>query len=530
MLAIMVVYCLGPTIDNFFKTYTRDIELRVVGKNEVNGASEIWIAANNLEYDLGKTVEYKNVKGECEYRLASDYGYEFNFLISYGDNIGTELVLRNINLKENNLIVYKHLSGGIIEIKCGNDIQEINTYSSEPEVVDIVIDNDGFLPIGISLLKIFIIILVSVLVYKKIIPMLKNHSSITANDCITSNFKYEKSASVNLIKFVAAFLVVLVHSFLAGGYYNTPMQGEIMTGLTFIRWIALNCVPLFMITTGYLFVGKFDVIGVYKKIIPNYLLLVMVAILSYIINFLVYNTIVTPETILNDLIGLYNSWYLRVYLGLVLLIPFLNRIWSGINNEYRKIFIFSLLLLTALSTINSNIPFPTYWVSLYPITYYFCGMALRQGYLSAKNKILVPLFIVITLLQTLLSMTNNYGGLFEWNLFGSFECNYNSLIVVVSSVLLFCILLNIRIKNNILKKILNIVGKNTLGIYLISVFITDNLIYKYFQAYCVDMYSFIRIQLVAVLISFICSVIISIMLTKLVSIITNKIEKIAVMV
>lgn len=518
MLATMIVYCFGPTIDNIFGTYTRDVELRVVGKNEANGASEIWIAANNLEYDLGKTVEYKTVNGECEYRLASDYGYGFNFLISYGNNKDTELVLRDINLKENSLVVYKHSSGGIVEIKCGNDVQVINTYSSEPEVVNIDIEENSALSIGITFLEIVIVIIISMLIYKKIIPMLKN------NNLITLGFDDDKRASINLIKCVAAFLVVFVHSFLTGGYYETPMQGEIMAALTFLRWIALDCVPLFMIATGYLFWGRCDAINIYKKIIPTYLLVVVVAIFSYIVDFFAYKTIVTQETIWNDLVSLYNSWYVAMYLGLLLLIPFLNKIWSEISYQYRKILIVSLLVLTALPTINSEISFPTYWVSLYPITYYFCGMALREGYLSAKNRVFVPLFIVTTLLQTLLSMTNNPGSLFEWNLFGSYECNYNSLIVVVSSVLLFCILLNIRIKNKQLKKLLELGGKNTLGVYLISVFITDNLVYKYFEGYYVDMYSFARIQLLAVLMSFISSIIISAILTTVVSSIAIRIE------
>lgn len=518
MLATMIVYCFGPTIDNIFGTYTKDVELRVVGKNEENGASEIWIAVDNLEYDLGKTVEYTTVNGKCEYRLASDYGYGFNFLISYGNNKDTELVLRNINLKENNLIVYKHLLGGIVEIKCGNDVQVINTYSSKPEVVNIDIAENSALSIGITFLKAVIVIIISMLIYKKIIPMLKN------KDLVALSSKEDKRASINLIKCVASFLVILVHSFLAGGYYETPMHGEIMAILTFIRWIALNCVPLFMIATGYLFWGRFDVINVYKKIIPTYLLVVVVAIFSYIVNFFVYKTIVTQETIWNDLVSLHNSWYVAMYLGLLLLIPFLNKIWSGISYQYRKILIVSLFVLTSLPTINSEIPFPVYWVSLYPITYYFCGMALREGYLSAKNRVLIPLFIVTTLLQTLLSITNDPGGLFKWDLFGNYECNYNSLIVIVSSVLLFCILLNIRINNNILKKLLGLVGKNTLGVYLISVFITDNLVYKYFEGYYIDMYSFVRIQLLAVLMSFISAIIISIILTTVVSAIAIRID------
>ena len=72
-----------------------------------------------------------------------------------------------------------------------------------------------------------------------------------------------------------------------------------------------------------------------------------------------------------------NAWYLEMYIGLFLLIPFLNIIYNNIQEKkYKDILIIVLLLLTSLEAlttalkiqdINLNI-FPDYWTIIYPIT------------------------------------------------------------------------------------------------------------------------------------------------------------------
>ena len=62
----------------------------------------------------------------------------------------------------------------------------------------------------------------------------------------------KRNLNIDLIKVLAVFLVVLVHFFNRTGYYGLPSGSPLMFFATFIWSVAMACVPLFLIATGYL--------------------------------------------------------------------------------------------------------------------------------------------------------------------------------------------------------------------------------------------------------------------------------------
>ena len=62
----------------------------------------------------------------------------------------------------------------------------------------------------------------------------------------------KRNLNIDLIKVLAVFLVVLVHFFNRTGYYGLPSGSLLMFFATFIWSVAMACVPLFLIATGYL--------------------------------------------------------------------------------------------------------------------------------------------------------------------------------------------------------------------------------------------------------------------------------------
>ena len=93
------------------------------------------------------------------------------------------------------------------------------------------------------------------------------------------------------------------------------------------------------------------------------------------------------------------SWYIEMYIGLFPLIPFLNILWTNLKIREKKIFIFSLLFLTAVPSllncwnllgeshlISVNPIVPDYWEILYPFTYYYLGAYMRESSLLIRLK------------------------------------------------------------------------------------------------------------------------------------------------
>ena len=67
-----------------------------------------------------------------------------------------------------------------------------------------------------------------------------------------SEIRRELSSGVDIIKIIAILSVVLVHFFLKTGYYYTPVEGANMLVQSYLRWVLLVGVPLFLLCTGYL--------------------------------------------------------------------------------------------------------------------------------------------------------------------------------------------------------------------------------------------------------------------------------------
>ena len=63
-------------------------------------------------------------------------------------------------------------------------------------------------------------------------------------------------AGIDIVKILACFFVVSVHFFRNCGFYNTPITPDFGTLAIYGRWLTFTCVPLFMITTGFLMKNK----------------------------------------------------------------------------------------------------------------------------------------------------------------------------------------------------------------------------------------------------------------------------------
>lgn len=169
------------------------------------------------------------------------------------------------------------------------------------------------------------------------------------------------------------------------------------------------------------------------------------------------------------------SWYIEMYIGLFILIPFLNLAYHGLSGQKQKlVLIISCIFMT-------SIPLkiiPDWWTGIYPITYYFVGCYLKEyGMPISRGKcaLLLPASIV------LIGSLNFYlcrGVQFKWGIWQS----YGSILVAVMTVLFFGIFAGSKAINHKLEKVrggakcLRYLSELTLGAYLMS-YIVDSKVY-----------------------------------------------------
>ncbi|MBR1984896.1 MAG: hypothetical protein IKA31_04060 [Clostridia bacterium] len=147
-----------------------------------------------------------------------------------------------------------------------------------------------------------------------------------------------------------------------------------------------------------------------------------------------------------------------MFVGLYLLIPFLNYTYKAIPDKYKWLLILSLILVFSSPTVI------TYWTVAYPIMYYFIGLFLKDKQFKINKTLLFVILLVICLVQTGLSMISAIS---------SYGENHNNLLCVIASVSIFLLFYNLKTEYTSNKKlsftkILRTIANASLATFLIS--------------------------------------------------------------
>lgn len=279
-----------------------------------------------------------------------------------------------------------------------------------------------------------------------------------------------RELGIDIIKALAITFVIGVHFFLNTKFYTTNLTNLNLFMQTFIQQIFLSCIPLFLISTGYLNSNTKIDLNYFKKIIP-----IMIIYLLYSVPALIYRSNIGEinydiklwiEQILLFK-GHRYSWYINLYFGLYLLIPFFNRMYNSLDTKKDKLILISILLF--LTTINGT---PNYWAKLYPLTYFYIGKFIKEFKPNIQTSKGFLCFIMIVLIETSLEFLVASNGRYV-----HYFNDYSSLFRAMQSTIIFLILYNKTIKNHLLKNIISKLSVSTLDIYLAS-FLGDRLLYK----------------------------------------------------
>lgn len=160
----------------------------------------------------------------------------------------------------------------------------------------------------------------------------------------------ERDSSLDILRIVAFLSVISVHFFLNNGFYDQLVVGKRMYVMTILRSFFMDCVPLFLTLTGFLMNKKKISLSYYVGIIKTGTIYVLSSICC-----LIFASIENPISFKEGILQIFKftgapyAWYIEMYLGLFLLIPFLNLAYHGlVNKKQKQILLATMLLMTAL--------------------------------------------------------------------------------------------------------------------------------------------------------------------------------------
>jgi len=323
------------------------------------------------------------------------------------------------------------------------------------------------------------------------------------------NGNNKRLSGPDLLRFISCMFVVCEHFFLNCGYYDEPLVGGIMFGETFFRWMFLVCIPIYLMLTGYFKLNKKADKSHYMSLVPLFIAYIVISIPKMIMYNRLYGEIYTPKELIKSLGNYSIAWYMGLYFGIVLILPFLNKLWHALDGKKEQhLLIGSLIILCSIYPVFNYIA-PSFFIGLYPVMYYFIGAYIRENQPKFNKWILFAIFILITMLQTIISFFAVKGGVFDWNLISMPDTGFGSIFILISSVCVFLICYDVDIKNAFVCRILKSVGSVTFETYLFAG-AYDAIIYRYFKQTVTNAVDFAKYFPITVLFSFILGVLSSI--------------------
>ena len=325
------------------------------------------------------------------------------------------------------------------------------------------------------------------------------------NEAIEATISMEKQdrlgrdIGVDIVKTVAILSVVGVHFFLNTRFYRVGLDNTNLFIQTIIQQICLICIPLFVMATGYLNNNTTININYFKKILPIIYLYLLYSIPALIyrehIGEIPFDLPLWIDQVLHFK-GHRYYWYINLYFGLFLLIPFLNKMYNSLENKNEKILLIGILALLTCAAAVPALHLPSYWKSIYPLTYYFVGKYIKEYKPEIKLSKNILLIIGVVLLQAIVEYMVAGNGEYRHIL-----TDYSSIFRLIEGYLIFILVYRLEIKNNKSKNLVISISKLTLDIYLAS-FITDRLTYKVLKPYNIPQEEYLFLMIPLVLTSF----------------------------
>ena len=307
----------------------------------------------------------------------------------------------------------------------------------------------------------------------------------------------KRFSGIDIIKILACFLVISVHFFLHSGFYMVPLNDSFGRPQIVFRWIAFLCVPLFMITTGYLMRNKTLSLKYYAGLLHILIFYLIIGIGTLYFKIHYHHLEYTLWTGIRSLLhfqAVDYAWYVEYYITLFLLIPFINAAYNSMQTKQRRLLM--LLTVAMLTSVSQSVfigeqldkqirLFPGCYlqgicVSYYPFLYYLIGMFIRD-YPPRRHKLrskLICLAVFCGSIAFLYVRTWQQTQKSDLKHFVSWHFdNYGAWPVVLAGTSLFLLLFDIRCRSKMTRFILKTLSNATFCAFLLS-YIYDSLAYR----------------------------------------------------
>lgn len=281
--------------------------------------------------------------------------------------------------------------------------------------------------------------------------------------------KNSRNYSIDLLKFISMLGIIIVHITGRGGLINSSVNNILTINIyRTINNVFLVSVNIFCLITGYLYINKSKIR--YRNIVEIILSMVFYSIIitaifyglnlydvrdmgiKYLIN-----------SLFPSMVGRY--WFITCYIFLFFMIPYINKFLLAISKEnFKKLLITVFVFFCIFEEIGLYDFFRIEWgySPFWLIYLYMVGSYIKMYDLKISNKKSIIVLISCMSLNTLIMLlTKNL--LKSSSIFYNICNNFNSPLLVISSIEIFNLFTKLRVNNNIFSRL----GKYSLAVIIL---------------------------------------------------------------
>lgn len=285
-----------------------------------------------------------------------------------------------------------------------------------------------------------------------------------------------RNYGIDILKLVAMFLVIVLHSYSKGVYPSYDAAGINDDIGFFIESLSYCCVNCFALASGYL--GSVSTSFRYRRIASLWIESVFYCIVITLFTMHFYPNLIGEEPIKTALMPITNKtyWYLTAYVGVFFFMPVLNAGFKSLSeNQAVKTIIGIIAVFVGVEyfsksdLFNLSIGYSVIWLTIL----YILGGALHRARLERffrKNIIYFILYLLFCFLAWFGKWYNEHQSV----LAGGFKADiiylqYTSLPILLSSIFLLLFCTSIKVNNKKAKKVIRLLSSASFGVYLIHV-------------------------------------------------------------
>ena len=290
-----------------------------------------------------------------------------------------------------------------------------------------------------------------------------------------------RNIGIDVLKSFAIFSIIAQHfftlqtPFLTTEYYGISM---FLQGCTMEFF--LMGVPLFVAITGYLNIEKKASFQFYRSILKVIIPYLIISIIYIFVRIYIFDEHLTFRHSVGMILrfnAIHYGWYIEMWIGLYLLIPFLNILFNNLpNKKIALLLLATLYLLTIVPSTTNRFGFhilPDRWTAIWPVLCYYIGAYIRKFNPLVKNQYLITFILICCCIEPLLNLI----------LFPHHDYVFvlgTGLLIYPIMAAFFMLVYRTQVNNQIIRRLLIKISNLTLNMYLFLA-LFDMLCYPHFM-------------------------------------------------